>query len=349
MTTTVSSEFAVPEVSSPLLKLLNERFEPPVLERLLGIPVQRLDTSHLRNALHVPLAAFLSQPGKQFRANLVEAAFHLAGGRGACPGALPAIVELIHAGSLIVDDIQDGSTTRRGQAALHVAHGLPVALNAGNWLYFLAFTLVDELDCTEELRARIFRALSRTMLACHYGQGLDLTARIDSLAQNQVPELVHATTHLKTGALMSFAASLGATVANADETTCEALVSFGARLGVGLQMLDDVGGLVNERRWLKGREDLTTGKPTWPWAWLASELSDYQYLGLKSLAVEVTSGATRPEVLASKMRLALRGSGRVRARRHLHEAFAALRAACGPSETLNAIEAETQRLEKSYG
>jgi len=93
-----------------------------------------IDRKHWDSALVDALRDFLLRPGKEFRAELVRASWVLGGGSGDPPGELPMIVELLHAGSLIVDDIEDGSVARRGQPALHLRHGLPTALNAGNWL-----------------------------------------------------------------------------------------------------------------------------------------------------------------------------------------------------------------------
>ena len=55
----------------------------------------------------------------------------------------PRMFEIIHAGSMIVDDIEDDSSERRGAPAVHRLHGLPLALNAGNWMYFAPFRLVE--------------------------------------------------------------------------------------------------------------------------------------------------------------------------------------------------------------
>ncbi len=62
----------------------------------------------------------------------------------------------LHLGSLIVDDIEDGSPIRRGGPALHLQIGTPLALNAGNWLYFLPGLLVSRLELpqTRELSLR---------------------------------------------------------------------------------------------------------------------------------------------------------------------------------------------------
>ncbi len=92
-----------------------------------------------RRALAGPAAEFLARPGKALRARVVRAGFALAGGaRASCPEALPLAVEILHAGSLIIDDIQDQAEHRRGAPALHHLIGAPLAINTGSWMYFWA-------------------------------------------------------------------------------------------------------------------------------------------------------------------------------------------------------------------
>lgn len=345
----MKAQLAVTTHFELLSDMLSDQFAPERLTELLGDSAAKLARTHWDKALADPLVDFLERPGKEFRAALVETAFRLVSSQDDCPRALPQLVEMIHAGSLIVDDIQDDSKTRRGAPALHVAYGLPVALNAGNWLYFWAFALVEKLGLEANSQLQVYKALSRTMFACHYGQGLDLTARVTALRQPEVTQVVETSTRLKTGALMSFAAALGAIAARATTQQVDALSNFGMQLGIGLQMLDDVGGLLNEKRWTKGMEDLSLGRPTWPWAWLASDCSPQAYAELCALATTAGGAPQKLEALAKRMRHELRGSGRVRVRRHLKQAFATLGATFGESPELQAIELETQRLEKSYG
>ncbi len=334
---------------SPLGQLLDEHFDQDNLRELLGKEASALDGTIWGKALSQPLADFVGRPGKEFRAALVATSYQLAGGTDSCPKALPMIVEILHAGSLIVDDIQDQSTVRRGRPALHIDFGVPVALNAGNWMYFWAFSLVEKLGLPDHVQLSLLRWMSRSLLACHHGQALDLTARMQDLSQSQVADVVGAATQLKTGALMELSAVLGAVAAQADSKTVQQLGTFGRRLGVALQMLDDVGGLVSERRAHKGHEDLILGRPTWPWAWLAGDLSPSAYSELRAMAQQVSQRDLHPEVLCKALRTALQGSGRVRVRRYVQDAFSQLRSALGPAEALTQIESAIQRLEKSYG
>jgi geranylgeranyl pyrophosphate synthase len=275
--------------------------------------------------------------------------FELAGGRGACPEELGAIVEILHAGSLIIDDIEDDSSLRRGRPALHALHGLPVALNAGNWMYFWALGLVQELPVSDRVQLSLYRWVLRTLLRSHHGQALDLTANVYELHQQDVPNVVRATAELKTGALMELSAVLAALAAEAAPSLVDEFARFGREVGVALQMLDDVGGLVSEKRCHKGHEDLLMGRPTWPWAWLSAELGASRHAELQELGREVAARKLHPEVLARLLRGHLRGSGRVRIRRHIHAAFARLENVAGASPALSSLRAELQRMEKSYG
>lgn len=335
-------------LSTPIVGLLDEQFSRARLEALLGQAGASLDGEVWNRALHAPLRDFLERPGKEFRGNLVRTSYELAGGAGTCPEVLPAVIEIVHAGSLIVDDIQDQSPTRRGRPAMHVEYGLPVALNCGNWLYFWAYDLISQSRLEPAIQWQLLTTTSRALLACHYGQALDLTLNVHEIEQARLHASVEAATELKTGALMELAAVLGARAAGGFPERVASLGRFGRTLGCVLQMLDDLSGLLSERRCHKGHEDLIGGRPTWPWAWLADELPVATFESLQQMSADVQLRDLHPELLARELRRRLSGSGRMRVRRTIHSAFATLRDEVGNAPGLDAIQAEINRLEKSY-
>lgn len=329
---------------SPLSSLLDDAFAGN------GLPL------HLwERALLGPAREFLRRPGKQFRARLVETCWLLAGGRPeAMPHELPLVIELLHAGSLIVDDIEDQSATRRGAPALHRIYGTPVALNTGNWMYFWSMALLERVELPDERRVAAHLRAGRTMLRCHEGQALDLALKITELDQHDVPRVVRAATQLKTGALMELAAVLGAIAAGADEARVESLASFGRELGMGLQMLDDLGGLTSASRRHKGREDLRLARPTWPWAWAATATSAAAFADLQAQARAVVAAGTGPgdapaDGLADTLTRLVGATGKDRVCSSLALSLAVLQDALGPSAALDELEQEIQRLEESYG
>lgn len=312
--------------------------------------------AHLwERALLGPAHEFLRRPGKRFRGRLVEMCWRLAGGAAkAMPAELPLVVELLHAGSLIVDDIEDGSTMRRGAPALHHVYGTALALNTGNWMYFWPLALIDRLGLGGERTAELHRLVRHTLLCCHQGQALDLALKVTELEQGEVPRVVKATTQLKTGALMELGAALGAVAAGAGDRELEAMCRFGRELGTGLQMLDDLGGLTCAARRDKGAEDLRLGRPTWPWAWAAGGSSPAAFAELQARARKLGAGgdavaqAGAVDALGQALAAIVGETGRARVQSRLRLALAVLHDALGASPVLDAVEAELSRLEQSY-
>ncbi|HWN71163.1 MAG TPA: polyprenyl synthetase family protein, partial [Haliangium sp.] len=267
-----------------------EEAESPLVTALAGALAEDggLPAHLWERALLGPAREFLRRPGKRFRGRLVEMCWLLAGGAAeGMPAELPLVVELLHAGSLIIDDIQDGSAMRRGAPALHHVYGTALALNTGNWMYFWPLALIDRLErlgLASERAAELHRRVRHTLTCCHQGQALDLALKVTELEQGEVPRVVKVTTQLKTGALMELGAALGAVAAGASSRALEAMCRFGRELGTGLQMLDDLGAITSTARRDKGAEDLRLGRPTWPWAWAAGGSSPGAYAELQRRA-----------------------------------------------------------------
>ena len=132
--------------------------------------------------LWTPLEDFLSSPGKNVRPRLVEIGYFLSVDAGHLltsetkESLLNAseIVESVHAGALIIDDIQDGSLVRRNRECMHVKYGMPLALNAGNWLYFWAIDRIKSLGLSSDVRLSLMEDCVQLLLEAHYGQALDM-------------------------------------------------------------------------------------------------------------------------------------------------------------------------------
>jgi len=282
----------------------------------------------LQKTLIEPAHSLISNRGKRVRAQLVSMCYRLVDNEGAvsfraakqCRACAEA-VELIHAGSLIVDDIEDGSQLRRGRPCVHVEYGMPLALNAGNWLYFWPFEVLKGSGLSRGQLFSVYEHCHRTLLRAHFGQAIDLGTKINYLPQASVTELCLASMRLKTGALTGFAALLGGAVANASEALLALLDDFGVELGVALQMFDDVGNITGKCDPLKRYEDLLLARPSWIWACAASRCDADGYEAfLKAVA-------RLPEPVLLEKRLSTEGlieAARMSAREHLERAFARL-------------------------
>jgi len=328
----------------------------PLLRHILRAP-QGVEARIWESSIAATLQEFLLRPGKHFRAELVRLSWDLSFPPGMIPPMMPEllpwIVELLHAGSLIVDDIEDGSFQRRGKAALHRIVGLPIALNAGNWLYFRAISLIDELNLSVCCESLLYRRTLKAVQSCHEGQALDLSVQVGELHQREIPGLAYTISSKKTGSLLGLAGLLGSIAANAPESLQEALNHFGIRLGVGLQMQNDLCELMGAAGLLKQPEDLLHGRVTWPWAWASERLSPTVFDHLQNRGLRLTQGIGDASALANDLLSSLGSEPQRFVRNWLQQAFEELEAETkktwGKSHpTLERIFAEITRLEKRY-
>lgn len=250
------------------------------LSRLLALELGEGVEAKIRQVLLAPVRDLLDRPKKNFRATLTKMAHAFAGGpeESSRLSLGLQVVEALHAGSLIIDDIEDGSAFRRGEPSLHERYGIPIALNAGNWLYFWPLELVRGMQLRPETEREVYRLYHRTLLRAHFGQALDVGVKIDEVPAERIYSTCLSTIELKSGTLTSFACGLGVLLVDGDHSALDPLLRFGHRFGVALQMLDDLGNLLGNRDPLKRWEDLRLRRPVWIWALLASD-DDASLLG----------------------------------------------------------------------
>ncbi|NBV44991.1 MAG: hypothetical protein EBR86_04965 [Planctomycetia bacterium] len=210
--------------------------------------------------------------GKRFRALLLQQAYAFAGGHGPAPAAIVDAVEMLHAGSLVLDDFEDGSLTRRDQPALHTVVGPARAVNAGNWMYFRALELAGDAVVDPTRSTAVLKKFIEVARQCHEGQAIDLSTRVDEVTPRQARATALAISRWKTGRLVSLATWCGAQAAAGDPKTLRAVAAFGCRVGICLQMKNDLDELVEFVGGADRCDDLRNRRVTWPWAWAADRL-----------------------------------------------------------------------------
>ena len=181
--------------------------------------------------------------GKRMRGNLFLSAFDAAGGKGDA-SALAAAVEVVHAYSLVHDDLpcMDDDDVRRGRPTVHRVYGVAAATAAGLAMVPLAARCAAEsaralgLDdaAVGEIVADLMRASGAGGMIG--GQLLDLEGEGRPLALAEL-ERIH---RAKTGALITAAATLGGRAASASPERLDALGRYGAAVGLAFQIADDV-------------------------------------------------------------------------------------------------------------
>jgi geranylgeranyl diphosphate synthase type I len=243
------------------------------IEKELRQTITRIDgpgCSHLHYMLAYHLGwegegAGPEASGKRIRPVLVLLTCAAAG--GAWQAALPAAaaVELVHNFSLIHDDIEDNSPTRRSRPTLWKLWGIPQAINSGDALFTLAHLELGRLRETRpaEVTLQAAELFEQACLQLTQGQYLDLAyeARTDLFLDDYWPMI-----RGKTAALLAAGTELGSLIAGVQEERRSAFRRFGEHLGLAFQTQDDLLGIWGDAA-LIGKStasDLLTGKKSLP-------------------------------------------------------------------------------------
>jgi farnesyl diphosphate synthase len=179
--------------------------------------------------------------GKRLRPLLVLAACEAVGGNTQAALRAACAAELIHAYSLVHDDMpcMDNDILRRGKPTVHVKFGQAQALLAGDALQALAFEILTADEALPAaVQARLCRLLARASGADGMagGQAIDLASVGQRLSEDALRQMHR----LKTGALLQASVLMGAACGEAPEAAVRALQSYGAAIGLAFQVVDDI-------------------------------------------------------------------------------------------------------------
>ncbi len=196
--------------------------------------------------------------GKRLRPSLLLLASKLIGDGGSSAIHLGAVVEIIHAATLVHDDVIDDARTRRGRPSANAQWGNHTSVLAGDWLYMEAFQVA--------LRQRNFHVLDLLIGLTQMMVEGELL-QLERLGRIQVTEAdCMELVDRKTACLFSVCAKLGAIVAGADSQTEERLGEYAWNLGMAFQLVDDLLDFTSREQVL-GKpvgNDLCEGKVTLP-------------------------------------------------------------------------------------
>ncbi len=204
--------------------------------------------------------------GKRLRPLLVMAACEAVRGDAGAADRAAVAVELIHAYSLVHDDMpcMDNDVLRRGKPTVHVAFGEAQAMLAGDAMQALAFDVLTPDDGVDPvLQAQLVRLLARA--AGHAGmaggQAIDLAAIGKVLSETELRDMHER----KTGLLLRASVQMGAACGRPDAVTAEAFCRYGSAIGLAFQVVDDILDVTQDSMTLgkTAGKDEEAGKPTY--------------------------------------------------------------------------------------
>jgi geranylgeranyl pyrophosphate synthase len=224
-------------------RFLPRRFSDQAIETLFGPPRFQYHLQAADAALCAPVWDLLGRGGKRWRPVTFLLTCDALCGNPEHFADFTVLLELLHTGSLIADDIEDDADLRRGAPAVHRTFGIDIASNAASALYFLPLKLLTNgnhgLD--DATRLRIFELYAEELALIHLGQGMDIVWHRDGdYSQELTEEHFFEMCALKTGTLARFATRLAGVLCGASAAMERRLGKFAEFLGIAFQIRDDV-------------------------------------------------------------------------------------------------------------
>ncbi len=252
------------QVDVEIERLLPKKSTLRSVETLFGKPSYAYDVDSIHRALVEPIWDLLGRGGKRWRPILMLLCCEAVGGKPEAIKRYTAMLELIHNGTLMVDDVEDNSELRREKPCTYKIFGVDIAVNAGNFMYYLPYALLNhDTTLTNEVKLKMHELVSEEMIRLHAGQGMDILwhrgQKYDVTEDAYLQMCAY-----KTGMLARMSTKMGAILGKGNPQQVEKLGKFGESVGVAFQIQDDILNLVGEEM-AKSKgvgEDIHEGKRT---------------------------------------------------------------------------------------
>jgi geranylgeranyl pyrophosphate synthase/predicted secreted hydrolase len=255
------------------LEFNQEKFEELVSKKGNKHLTEGLDKEVYSKKFIQPIREITDRSGKSWRSYATIACCDAVGGNSQVAIDWLALPELMHVGSLMVDDVQDKSDIRRGGLAAHKVHGDAIAINSGTAAYFLGQICIYNVDKSFEEKVQIYNWYFEAMRASHSGQAMDIygldymmtKALKDDKYAKLLATRVIATHRLKSASPASYLAKIGVLLGEGTKEQTQAMGDYFEALGISFQIIDDTLNLKGFKDHLKTKaEDITAGKITYP-------------------------------------------------------------------------------------
>ena len=257
---------------APLIDKIIEKYVPKKYNEdslifSCGKPRYAFNTEAPNKALSDPVWDMLSRGGKRWRPTLFLLIVEALNGDIDKVGDFVIIPEVVHNGTLMIDDIEDDSKIRRGKPCTHIKYGIDIAVNAGNFMYYVPLLpLMRNAKLPAEKSVKVYETYLQEMINIGFGQGMDIAwhrgiANADAVTEEEYLQMCA----YKTGTLARMSAKIAAILADGSEEQIEAIGKLAETVGIAFQIQDDILNLipsgVSKTKGCCG-EDITEGKRT---------------------------------------------------------------------------------------
>jgi geranylgeranyl diphosphate synthase type I len=260
---------------APVINKAIEKYIPRVFSKdniifKLNPPRFSYNLETLNKAIAEPIWDLLDRGGKKWRPTLFLLVCEALGKKAEDYVDFAIIPEVVHNGTLMVDDVEDNSECRRGKPCTYKIYGLDIAVNAGNAMYYLPLLpLIEKKDELSPLTiSRVYDAYAEEMISLSIGQAADISwhrglANADNITEDDYMQMCA----YKTGTLARMSARIAGVLAGAEQELVDKLGRYAETVGIAFQIQDDILDLTSEefgeKKGGKG-QDITEGKRSLP-------------------------------------------------------------------------------------
>jgi geranylgeranyl pyrophosphate synthase len=261
-------EEKAPLVDKAIEKYIPRKFTKNSLLFQVIPPVYSYNLQAIDKAIVDPIWDMLDRGGKRWRPALFLLICEALGKKGECYVDFAVIPEVVHNGTLVIDDIEDSSELRRGKLCTYKLYGLDISVNAGNAMYYMPLLslMAKNVNLSADILCGVYEIYVQEMINLSMGQAMDIAwhhglADANDINENDYLQMCA----YKTGTLARMAAKMAAIFSGADKLLVDKLGRFAESIGVAFQMQDDVLDLTGQEFAKKKGgvgQDITEGKRT---------------------------------------------------------------------------------------
>lgn len=260
-------------------------------------------------ALSAPLWEILNRKGKGWRSYILQVSCEAIGHQFFEYRDWLALPEIIHVGSLIIDDVQDSSQIRRGDKTCHLIYGIGAAINAGAFAYFIGQNLIERTVMDDRKKLALYQEYMSLLREAHIGQGLDIEGLKLILSDSvfnpdSISNAVMDIHRRKSGIAFGSFARMGAILGGGSAAQISELGRFFEEIGTLYQVRDDIINITGFEDNLKQQfEDLDHGKITLPVALAIQNLTEGdRKLLLEQLNTKTPDADTLKDILLNAIK-----------------------------------------------
>jgi geranylgeranyl diphosphate synthase type I len=255
-----------PLIDKAIEKYIPRKYSKDAILFKVNPPMYSYTLEPLNKAIAEPIWDMLNRGGKRWRPALFLLICEALGEKADYCLDFSIIPEVIHNGTLVIDDIEDTSELRRGKPCTYKIFQTDIAVNAGNAMYYLPLLplMAQRAKLSPEIQRDIYEVYLQEMINLSMGQAMDIAwhrgiANADELTEEDYLQMCA----YKTGTLARMAAKMAAVLAGANKPLVDKLGRFAESIGIAFQMQDDILDLTGQEFALKKGgvgQDITEGK-----------------------------------------------------------------------------------------